>query len=105
MTKAEHYDRHVALLDADIAQRRGNLNPPLLPDGVVLVSGADLTPEPVCWLWPYWLAMGKLHILAGAPGQGKTTIVLAMAATVTVGGRWPDGSPDGGNAFVIPTMG
>jgi len=61
-------------------------------DGVVLVNGADLTPEPVRWLWPNWLALGKLHILAGAPGQGKTTIALALAATVTTGGRWPDGS-------------
>jgi len=61
-------------------------------DGVVLVNGADLTPEPVRWLWPDWLALGKLHILAGAPGQGKTTIALAFAATVTTGGRWPDGS-------------
>lgn len=59
---------------------------------VILTNGADLTPEPVRWLWPGWLALGKLHILAGAPGQGKTTIALAMAATVTIGGRWPDGS-------------
>jgi putative DNA primase/helicase len=63
-----------------------------LPPSVVLVNGADLTPEPVRWLWSDWLALGKLHILAGAPGQGKTTIALAMAATVTIGGRWPDGS-------------
>lgn len=61
-------------------------------DGVILVNGADLKPEPVRWLWDGWLAMGKLHILAGAPGQGKTTIALAFAATVTSGGRWPDGS-------------
>lgn len=59
---------------------------------VILVNGADLTPKPVRWLWPGWLALGKIHILAGAPGQGKTTIALAMAATVTIGGRWPDGS-------------
>lgn len=59
---------------------------------VILINGADLTPEPVRWLWTDWLARGKLHILAGAPGQGKTTIALAMAATVTIGGRWPDGS-------------
>lgn len=63
-----------------------------LPPTVVLVNGADLTPEPVRWLWPDWLALGKLHILAGAPGQGKTTIALAVAATLTIGGRWPDGS-------------
>lgn len=63
-----------------------------LPPSVVLVNGADLTPEPVRWLWPHWLALGKLHILAGAPGQGKTTIALGMAATLSIGGRWPDGS-------------
>lgn len=51
-----------------------------------------LKPTPIVWLWQYWLAVGKLHILAGAPGQGKTTIAVAMAATVTAGGRWPDGS-------------
>ena len=59
---------------------------------VVLTCGADLTPEPVQWLWPDWLALGKFHLLAGAPGQGKTTIAMGMAATVTIGGRWPDGS-------------
>ena len=61
-------------------------------NGVVLLNGADLIPQPVAWLWRDWLALGKLHILAGAPGQGKTTIAVAMAATVTSGGRWPDGS-------------
>jgi putative DNA primase/helicase len=65
---------------------------PTLDDGVVLTSGSDLTPSPVRWLWSGWLALGKLHILAGAPGQGKTTIALSFAATVTIGGRWPDGS-------------
>jgi hypothetical protein len=61
-------------------------------DGVILVNGADLKPKPISWLWHGWLARGKLHILAGAPGQGKTTIALAFAATVTSGGRWPDGA-------------
>jgi putative DNA primase/helicase len=71
------------------------------PDGVILTSGADLKPEPVRWLWNGWLALGKLHVLAGAPGQGKTTIAIAMAATVTVGGRWPDGSRcEAGNVLI-----
>jgi putative DNA primase/helicase len=38
------------------------------------------------------MALGKLHILAGTPGQGKTTLAMAMAATVTGGGLFPDGS-------------
>ena len=61
-------------------------------DGVILVNGADIQPMPVAWLWKNWLALGKMHILAGAPGQGKTTIATAMAATVTAGGRFPDGA-------------
>ncbi|MBC7619253.1 MAG: AAA family ATPase [Candidatus Saccharibacteria bacterium] len=70
-------------------------------DGVVLVNGADLTPEPIAWLWPQWLALGKMHLLAGAPGQGKTTIAIGFAATVTIGGRWPDGSRcDPGNVLI-----
>lgn len=66
--------------------------PQVETDSVVLVSGADLHPVPVAWLWRHWLALKKLHILAGAPGQGKTTLALAMAATVTIGGSWPDGT-------------
>jgi len=61
-------------------------------DGVILTCASTLKPEPVKWLWREWLAQGKLHILAGAPGQGKTTISLAFMATVTTGGRWPDGT-------------
>jgi putative DNA primase/helicase len=61
-------------------------------DGVHLVQASTLRPEPIRWLWPGWLALGKLHVLAGAPGQGKTTLLLAFAATITCGGRWPDGT-------------
>ncbi|OLP04943.1 hypothetical protein BLL52_3763 [Rhodoferax antarcticus ANT.BR] len=63
-----------------------------IQDGVVLTCGSTLEPQPVTWVWENWLAQGKLHVLAGAPGQGKTTLALAMAATITIGGRWPDGS-------------
>lgn len=59
---------------------------------VILECAADLRPEPIQWIWPGWLAAGKFHVAGGAPGTGKTTLALAMAATVTVGGRWPDGS-------------
>jgi len=58
---------------------------------VVLKPASTIECRPIRWLWPGWLARGKLHVLAGSPGTGKTTIALAMAATVTTGGRWPDG--------------
>lgn len=58
---------------------------------VKLICATDLEPEPVHWLWRHWLAVGKLHLLVGAPGIGKTTLALNLAATITRGGQWPDG--------------
>ena len=59
---------------------------------VELLRGSDVKPEAVTWLWPGWMAAGKMHVLGGAPGTGKTTISMALAATVTTAGSWPDGS-------------
>lgn len=100
--RAADYDQLTAELDAEIEATQHANRPPFAMPGVVLACGSDLTPEPVEWLWNYWLALGKVHILAGAPGQGKTTIAVgALAATVTIGGRWPDGSRcEPGNVIV-----
>lgn len=59
---------------------------------VILRRGSDVEPVPVDWLWPGWLAAGKLHLIGGVPGTGKTTLAAGLAAIVTCGGRWPDGS-------------
>jgi putative DNA primase/helicase len=68
---------------------------------VILKSASDYTPEPIDWLWRDWLAKGKLHLLAGAPGTGKTTIGIALAAAITSGGKWPDGYPvDAGDVLI-----
>lgn len=66
------------------------------------VSAANIKPVAIRWLWPGWLAKGKLHILAGAGGTGKTTLLISLIATITTGGRWPDGSRCGepGNALI-----
>jgi hypothetical protein len=62
------------------------------PEGIELLRADQVRIEPIRWLWDGHLARGKMHILAGAPGGGKTTIALAVAATITTGGRWPDGT-------------
>lgn len=64
-----------------------------LPPVVELINGADVRPESITWLWEGWLARGKLHIMAGPPGTGKTTVLLKMIALITSGRPFPDGSP------------
>jgi len=66
-----------------------------------LRKASDVVIKPVRWLWPDWLARGKLHLLAGAAGCGKTTVALHLIAQITRGGIWPDGSKaERGKAFV-----
>jgi putative DNA primase/helicase len=59
---------------------------------VTLVSAADIRPEAVEWLWHGFFAAGKFHVIPGAPGTGKTTIAVNVAAILTTGGLWPDGT-------------
>jgi putative DNA primase/helicase len=68
------------------AQRRGKATT------IGLASADKFKVEPIRWIWRGWLAAGKVHILAGSPGTGKTSIGMAVAATITLGGRWPDGT-------------
>jgi putative DNA primase/helicase len=59
-------------------------------ESVNILRADGIKPEAIRWIWPEWLAQGKLHILAGTAGTGKTTLALAMVAAITTGGRWPD---------------
>ncbi|WP_321808075.1 AAA family ATPase [Burkholderia sp. BCC1993] len=59
---------------------------------VLLTRASDIVQEAIRWLWPDWLPEGKLTLLAGSPGTGKTTLAIALAATVSRGGKWPDGT-------------
>lgn len=56
------------------------------------INASEVPVERIDWIWEGWLASGKLHILAGVAGTGKTTISLSLAATVSQGGYWPDGN-------------
>ncbi|MFM9996561.1 MAG: AAA family ATPase [Phycisphaerales bacterium] len=45
--------------------------------------------RPVRWLWPGLVPCGKLVVLAGDPGLGKSFITLEIAARTSRGGPWP----------------
>lgn len=85
------------------ATKEDVLGLPLMPmeqkveHGVVLLKASDLKPKPINWIWDGWIAGGKFHLLGGVAGTGKTTISLALASSITNGGRFPDNtrSPSG----------
>ena len=56
----------------------------------VVIDASTVTPKPINWLWPGRMALGKLSILAGDPGGGKSTVTCDMAARVSTGTCWPD---------------
>jgi putative DNA primase/helicase len=60
-----------------------------LDHGLEIRRVSEIVARPVNWLWPGRIARGKVTILAGHPGLGKSQIALAIAAIVTTGGRWP----------------
>jgi hypothetical protein len=62
------------------------------PNGRALLTCnlSDITPEKVEWLWPGRVGVGKITMIAGEPGLGKSQLSLAVAAAVTTGGHWPD---------------
>jgi hypothetical protein len=59
---------------------------------LVVQRVGDVPAERVGWLWPRWLPAGKLAVLDGDPGQGKSTVSLDIAARVSTGAAMPDGA-------------
>lgn len=72
------------------------------PGGPVLTCMADVEAKDVSWLWPRRLPMGRIALLVGRPGEGKSFVTTDMAARVTTGTPWPDGSdcPKGSVIFI-----
>ena len=56
------------------------------------ICAKDIKPVAINWIWESYLARGKLHIIAGKPASGKTTLAIELAAIISRGGCFPDGS-------------
>jgi len=52
-----------------------------------------IEPVAVRWLWPNFIPLARATIIAGDPGVGKTWVCLDLAARLSRGMNWPDGSP------------
>jgi len=85
---------HVNILDAISLEARASeaLSTPYVRRKIDMSKASTIKPEAISWLWNDWLARGKIHILAGMAGTGKTTLSLSIAATISNGGFFADGS-------------
>jgi len=58
----------------------------------IFTTLANVQPELISWLWAGWIPLGKLAVLDGDPGVGKSTLTLDIAARVTTDRAMPDGT-------------
>ena len=67
---------------------------PKKKEGPRLTTISNVQRESVSWLWQNRIPFGKLTLLDGDPGLGKSTVALTVAAQVTIGGLLPgNGTP------------
>ena len=70
---------------------------------LVICRASEIEPEPISWLWPGRIAIGKQTLIAGEPGLGKSQLSIAIVAAVTTGGVWPgqEGRAPLGKAIIL----
>ena len=67
----------------------------------LLTLYSDVRSIPVRWLWYPYIAYGKITLLQGDPGDGKSTMMMNLIAELSIGGKTPDGKSLGRPQRVI----
>ena len=80
----------------DSALVNGRQPLPVPPNGAAkpttsaeIIRVSSVQAQPIKWLWPSRMALGKVTMVAGNPGLGKSQFTTYLAAQVSTGGKWP----------------
>ena len=60
-----------------------------MQNNLTIINMNEVEAEEVSWLWKPYIPAGKITLVQGDPGGGKTTMVLAVAAALTTGALMP----------------
>ncbi len=60
-----------------------------MSEGPISVRASQVTMEELEWVWPNRIPKGKLTVLAGDPGVGKSVLHAAIATHISLGSNWP----------------
>ena len=103
---AQGHDAHNAIMGHGLALEDAfepfDISPWLEGDGegddassrtIGTIGLAGVTHKPVEWLWYGKLPRGKIAVIDGDPGLGKSTATIDLAARITTGRAMPDGTP------------
>jgi putative DNA primase/helicase len=76
----------VIVYDADASKP----TKPVAPSAIMRTF-SEIKPETLKWLWPGRIPLGKLTLLIGDPGLGKSLVTIDIAARISRGSNFPDG--------------
>jgi RecA-family ATPase len=92
--ESEAFDRHIAAIATQ-------LEPQPKAGRAIVTPMSQIKRQDLKWLWQGRFALGKLTVIVGDPGLGKSFSTLDMASRVTTGRQWPDGAPACDGAVIL----
>ena len=69
----------------------------------LLTLYSEVQSTDVRWLWYPFIAIGKITLLQGDPGDGKSTMMMNLIAELSTGGKTPDGCKIGAPQAIMFT--
>lgn len=86
-TLEDYKQKPIETIHIDFARKRNYT----LQDGINVAMAEGIETEKAQWLWPGYIPSGKITILAGDPGMGKSTIAIDLVSRISCGKPLPSG--------------
>jgi putative DNA primase/helicase len=82
---------------------QGATNAPQAVRRLISHRASDIQPERLVWIWDGRIARGKVMLIGGPPGLGKSQVTANIAAAVSIGGDWPcnEGKAPEGDVIIL----